>query len=129
MRTNILLLMDKNVILGGAAVVLILAVLFFLQESQPGNYDEFAQCLAENNATMYGTFWCSHCNDQKSMFGKSWKYVNYVECSTPEYTPTQVCEDAGIRGYPTWELGNGTRYPGAMPLEQLSSLAGCPLSA
>ena len=46
----------------------------------PGKYDDFAICLAENGAKMYGTDWCSHCKDQKLLFGKSFKYVDYTDC-------------------------------------------------
>lgn len=119
---------SRNIILGSVAVLAILVVLWSIEDSKPGNYDEFAQCLTDSNATFYGTYWCPHCNDQKEEFGKSMEYVNYVECSLPNQAgQTQACIDAGIRGYPTWIFGDGTRMPGKLSFEQLSTLSGCPL--
>lgn len=118
----------RNIILGAVAVVAILAVLWFIEDSKPGDYDSFAQCLTDSNATFYGTYWCPHCSDQKAEFGKSMKYVNYVECSLPNQAgQAQVCQDAGITGYPTWIFDDGTRMPGKLSFEQLSTLSGCPL--
>ena len=49
--------------------------------SGPGEYDDFASCLFEEQVTMYGTEWCSHCQNQKKTFGKSFKYVDFVDCA------------------------------------------------
>ena len=120
----------RNIILGSVAVLAILAVLWFIEESKPGDYDAFAQCLTESNSTFYGTYWCTHCSDQKEAFGKSMEHVNYVECSLPNMAgQTQACQDAGIRGYPTLVFGDGTRMPGKLSFEQLSTLSGCPLDS
>ena len=62
------------------------------------NFDEFAKCLTQKGAVMYGAVWCPHCIEQKAAFGDSFKYINYVEC--PDNT--QLCIDKGISGYPTW---------------------------
>ena len=43
-------------------------------------YDNFARCLAEKKAVMYGLYWCEHCAEQKELFGASFQYVPYVEC-------------------------------------------------
>ncbi len=90
--------------------------------AMPGQYDGFAQCLTEKQVTMYGTDWCKYCQQQKGMFGKSFKYVNYVNCDFNE----QECDTAGVQGYPTWEI-NGEVYSGVQPLEYLSSLSECEL--
>ena len=42
--------------------------------------DAFAQCVAEKQAKMYGLYWCTHCAEQKEMFGSSFQYIPYVEC-------------------------------------------------
>jgi hypothetical protein len=119
---------NRNIIVGAVAVLAILTVLWFAEDSTPGDYDGFAQCLTQANATFYGTYWCSHCAEQKKDFGKSLEYVNYVECSLPNGAgQTQVCTDAGIRGYPTWIFDDGTKMPGRLSFEQLSTLTGCPL--
>ena len=96
--------------------------------TSPGKYDSFAQCLSEKGAKFYGAFWCQHCATQKSMFGKSMKYVNYIECSTPDRSgQTQVCIDAGIQSYPTWEFPDGSKETGSKELSYLSLKSGCAL--
>ncbi len=96
----------------------------------PGQYDDFAKCLTEKGVKMYGAYWCPHCQSQEKMFGGSWKYVDYIECSLPNRGgQTAACSKAGIEGYPTWELGNGERIEGEVPLRQLSERSGCSLEA
>jgi len=98
-------------------------------QNQPGKYDDFAQCLTDNGVKMYGAYWCPHCLDQKKEFGNSWQYVDYIECSLPNNGgQTQVCDDAGIEGYPTWELGDGTQLSGVQTFETLAEKSGCVLS-
>jgi glutaredoxin len=87
-----------------------------------GKYDNFAKCLSQKNAVMYGAEWCGHCKNQKAMFGDSFKYVTYVECTTNQAT----CDANGVQGYPTWII-NGKAYPGEISLESLSTTSGCPL--
>ncbi len=91
--------------------------------NKPGKYDSFAQCLFEKGVTMYGTGWCSHCQNQKKMFGKSFQYVNYVDCD--RYS--DECLKNGIRGYPTWII-NDEKYPGEQYLYKLATLSGCVLN-
>ncbi|MBI4177520.1 MAG: hypothetical protein HY516_04080 [Candidatus Aenigmarchaeota archaeon] len=93
-----------------------------------GQYDDFAKCLAEKDAKMYGAYWCGHCANQKKEFGASWKYVDYVECSLPNKAgQTQICEQAGIKGYPTWEFSDGSRLEGEVSLYGLAQKTGCEL--
>ncbi len=90
--------------------------------------DAFAKCLTANKATMYGSFWCSHCDDQKKLFGKSFRYVNYMECSVPGSRQLSVaCQFAQIRNTPTWIYADGERREGMQTLQQLSIKTGCPL--
>jgi glutaredoxin len=82
-----------------------------------------AQHLTETGAKMYGAFWCPHCADQKEMFGAAVEAINYVECDPEgENAQPQQCIDAGIEGYPTWEI-NGELYPGVRSLEELANLS------
>jgi glutaredoxin len=69
-----------------------------------GGYDSFAKCLAQKEIKMYGADWCSHCKNQKEMFGSSFQYVNYIECAEGQYGQKQICKDNGIKSYPTWEF-------------------------
>jgi len=111
--------MNKSIFVIGMIIVLILLAGC---TNKPGKYDSFAQCLTEKNVTMYGTEWCSHCKNQKNMFGSSFQYVNYVDCDKKK----DVCLEAGVNGYPIWKI-NETNYPGEQPLYKLASLTGCNL--
>ena len=109
------------------AVIVIIGAIYFLypKQEQPGKYDSFAQCLTEKGAAMYGAYWCNHCAAQKEMFGKSFKYINYVECDARgENAKPELCEQAGITGYPTWII-NGETYKGVQQLETLASITNC----
>tara|TARA_Y100000310_G_scaffold339884_1_gene433969 strand:- start:108 stop:485 length:378 start_codon:yes stop_codon:yes gene_type:complete len=85
----------------------------------PGQYDEFAQYLTEQGVKMYGTEWCSYCKNNKKSFGKSFQYINFIDCDWDG----DACEAAGIRGFPTWEI-NGEFYSGQQSLERLAQLTG-----
>ena len=122
--------MSNKLLLGGAIVValVLLAMSAFWYRSQPGKLDTFAQCLGEKGATFYGAFWCPHCQNQKALFGNSAKLLPYIECSTSDgKQQLQICTDAGITGYPTWEFANGERLSGEVALKVLSEKTGCEL--
>lgn len=90
------------------------------------SHDQLAQCLHDNNVTMYGAYWCPHCADQKRMFGKSFSRINYVECAVPgSDEPTVHCKKAEIQSYPTWIRADDNRLSGIIPLSQLAEWAGC----
>lgn len=105
------------------AVVGILVYWLARAPKESKNYDLFAQCLAEKKLTMYGAYWCSHCQNEKKAFGDSFKYVPYVECTQE----TKKCLDAGITGYPTWIDSAGQKYSGEQGLSGLSKIGGCQL--
>lgn len=98
------------------------------QLSEVNKYDVFATCLKNKGAVFYGASWCSHCNNQKTLFGASKNLLPYVECSTPDSRgQTQICEDKGITGYPTWEFADGSRLTGELSFEKLSQKTSCKL--
>ena len=97
--------------------------------SKPGEYDDFAKCLTENNIKEYGAFWCSNCAEQKKMFGKSFEFVNYIECDARgNNAQPELCQQNGIRGYPTWII-DGEKYEGVQSLENLAQYSGCSLNS
>jgi len=111
-------------------VLLLLGTLLIFGCASSGKYYTFAQCITDNGAVMYGAYWCPHCAEQKEKFGNSFKNVNYVECSLPDRQgKTQICNEAGITAYPTWEFANGQKMEGLLSLEELSLLTGCPISS
>lgn len=96
--------------------------------AQPGKLDTFAQCLKDKGAMFYGAFWCPHCQAEKALFGKSQKYLPYVECSTPDGNgQLQVCKDKNIESYPTWFFADGTKKVGEVSLQDLAQQTGCTL--
>ena len=110
----------------------LISLLFLISSCSGGssydseNLNEFAQCITENGAKMYGAYWCSYCNSQKNMFDNSWEYIDYIECSLPNQGgQTQHCIEQGITGYPTWEFEDGTRLSGALSFGDLASKTGC----
>lgn len=96
-----------------------------LAPEQAGEHDELAQCLTDRGVVMYGTDWCPHCQEQKQLFGASFKLVMYVNCDA---NPS-ACDAAGVEGYPTWVFPIGDSLSGAQPLQTLAARAGCGLAA
>ena len=124
--------MNKNTIISIIIVVVAIgAILFFANRSdqKPGKYDQFAVCLEEQGSMFYGAFWCQGCQSQKALFGrKSVELVPYTECSTPDgQGQTEVCIEAGIESYPTWEFSDGERETGVVTLETLAEKTSCEL--
>ena len=119
----------QNVILALFSLTILLFIISCTKSAAlSSQYNNFAKCLTEHGAIFYGAFWCSHCADQKKLFGKSIQYVNYIECSTPDKGgQTPICIGAKIRGYPTWEFKDGSRLSGLISLEDLSEKSECPL--
>jgi glutaredoxin len=83
-----------------------------------------AKHLRENDIKMYGAYWCPHCYEQKALFGsEAFAEVEYIECEPDgEKAQPQVCQAAGVRSYPSWEI-DGRLQPGRIPLEELAELS------
>ena len=120
----------ENIITILIAIVLCLGVIVFAvinntnKKRVSGIYDNFAQCLTDKGAVMYGAAWCAHCKEQKAVLGESFKFIDYVEC--PDNT--QFCIDKGIQGYPTWLIGTSTKLEGFdknKTMQELSDATGC----
>jgi|SRR3989338_2611284 len=112
------------------AILLIALILLAGCTSTQGTYDNFTKCLSESGAKMYGAYWCPHCDEQKQVFGKSWEYMDYIECSLPDRQgQTEVCKQANIKAYPTWEFGGGKRQEGTLTPLQISQISGCSLNS
>ncbi len=120
----------KNIIIGVIIVIVLLFSWYYYNDAvTPGQYDEFAQCLTDNGTKYFGAFWCSNCQKQNDLFGKSKKFINYIECSTPNgQGQLQVCTDADIEAYPTWEFADGSRLLGVLSFKTLSEKTGCEIT-
>ncbi|HVI08962.1 MAG TPA: hypothetical protein VND65_11800 [Candidatus Binatia bacterium] len=111
----------------GIAVILALAYAGFWYRNNH-KYDGFAQCLASKQVKMYGLYWCPHCAEQKEMFGRSFRYVPYVECAIKgSHELTQACQAAGVKLFPAWQFGSAPPISAVFPLYELSDKTGCSL--
>lgn len=120
----------KSILIWSVVVIIIVAGILFLVQtnSKPGKLDQFAQCLKDKGAVFYGAFWCSHCQNQKAMLGKSAEFLPYIECSTPDGKgQLAICKEKNITAYPTWEFTDGSRELGEVSLQKLSEKTGCQL--
>jgi glutaredoxin len=93
--------------------------------SQPSSNRQqaLARHLKQKGAVVYGAWWCPHCTQQKELFGlEAIELLPYVECDKDDAGRKQ-CQQAQVRGYPTWEL-NGERRLGVLSLEELEIWSG-----
>ena len=98
-------------------IILATAVYSVYSINKPGPYDNFAKCLAEKGAVMYGAMqWCKYTQGQKAMFEKSFKHINYHEY--PDLP--------GIKTTPTWVI-NGAWHENVQSFDKLAALTGCKL--
>ncbi|ONK55977.1 uncharacterized protein A4U43_C10F2880 [Asparagus officinalis] len=87
-----------------------------------------AKHLQSIGAKMYGAFWCSHCLEQKQMFGReAVKILDYVECF-PEGAGkgrkmAKMCSDAAVEGFPTWIIKDKV-LSGEQELSDLAEASG-----
>lgn len=118
-KTNMML------VAGAALAGLIGALTFILY---PAKYDAVAKCITQKGYKMYGAYWCSHCNEQKELFGKSLKYIDYVECTpgSDKKVMSKACKDKKIEKFPTWIGPDGEKHEVMYRPEELADMVGCP---
>lgn len=110
---------SKYYIAAAAIGIVILAAAAYSAYSinKPGPYDNFAKCISEKGAVMYGAMdWCKYTQAQKAMFGKSFKRINYHEYR----------DLPGIKKTPTWVI-NGQWHENVQSFDKLAALTGCRL--
>ncbi len=119
--------MNKKLLILTVVIVAFFGAIYWFYPIKPrpvvGKYDEFAKCLALSGATMYGVYWCSHCQNEKESFGSSFQYVPYVECTQDP----NLCLEKGVRTYPTWIFKDGRKFTGEQSLLKLSEISDCKL--
>jgi len=98
--------------------VLVFSV-FILMRPTPTTDKEVAKCIGENSI-IYSQLGCSHCADQKNLFGDNYKYITEIDC----FYNRDACIEKGISGTPTWEI-KGQLYSGVQSIEKLKELTGC----
>lgn len=102
-------------------VFIVIVVFFILTKTIPNKYDGLALCLSEKGVFLYGTSWCSNCQEQKRLFGSSFKYISYIDCDENK----KACDSQNITAYPTWILSNGEKLLGVQSPEKLKIIVGC----
>jgi uncharacterized membrane protein len=117
----------------GAAIVTIVAMagayaLDTPAPQAPADRREYAADLARHltlsGAKFYGAYWCSHCAEQKELFGSAASLLPYVECDPrPAGAQPDTCKAKNIRGYPTWEI-KGQRREGVLFFSELAEFSG-----
>lgn len=127
-KTSILPIIIVSILLFGGIIGLAVAT---KKQTPKLDYSEFISCLAEKDVTFWGASWCSHCLNQKALFGDQKDQLQekgvYIECSiNGGQEQTQECNDAGIESYPTWDI-NGERLNGELTLETLAEKTQCTL--
>ena len=110
----------KIIIISIVSVLLVLAGIGigvgFVNTNKPGQLDNFAKCLTEKGAVMYGAPLCKYTAGQKAMFGNSMRLIDYRDFT----------KDPNVEITPTW-LINGAYYQNVQTFDRLSALTGCPL--
>ncbi len=104
------------------ASIAIISYSVYSVSSRPGDYDDFAKCLTEKGAIIYGNDFCSYTTKQLGFFGKSKEYLNYIKC----YENKELCDQKGVKLTPTWEI-EGKMYQQVQTFETLSQISGCKL--
>ena len=81
--------------------------------------------LVANDVKFYGAYWCSHCQQQKSLFGAdAAAKLLYIECAADgENSQRQLCKDKNIQMFPTWVI-KGKYFTGTKDLKEIATLTG-----
>ncbi|OGC82258.1 MAG: hypothetical protein A2V81_01835 [Candidatus Abawacabacteria bacterium RBG_16_42_10] len=94
----------------------------------PGNLTEFAKCLTEKKTVFYGSKTCPHCKAQIRDFGRAFEYIKYVECNIDQPgKQADICDEAGVTGYPTWIFDGKDPVSGRQDLRILADKTSCAL--
>lgn len=98
------------------ALIISSIVFSYINSKKPAPLDDFAKCLTEKGAVMYGASWCRYTQGQKAMFGNSMRFIDYKDFS----------ENKEVKITPTWFI-NGHKYENAQSFEKLAAVTGCAL--
>ena len=86
----------------------------YMNTLKPAPLDDFAKCLSEKGAIMYGATACQYTHAQQGMFGNSMRFID-----SRDFT-----EDSNIKITPTW-LINGKYYENVQTFNRLAQLTDC----
>ena len=117
----------RKILIAVLIVAALALTMYLVKRPRVSRLDAFAKCLAARQVKMYGLYWCTHCEEQKEMFGSAFQYVAYIECGAKgSHTEQPNCVQAGVKNFPTWQFAT-ERHEGVLRLESLSEKSGCSL--
>lgn len=90
-----------------------------MKNPAPKTDEETAKCIGENSE-LYVRLGCTHCENQKKMFGEYVSYLHPVDC----FFEREKCAEVGIEATPTWII-NGEKVVGTQEISKLKELTGC----
>jgi glutaredoxin len=84
-----------------------------------------AEYLVANDVKFYGSYSCTHCQKQKSLFGATAAAkLPYIECAPDgENSQRQLCKEKNIQMFPTWVI-KGKYFPGTRDLKEIATMTG-----
>jgi len=88
--------------------------------------DSFAACVTASGWRMYGLSTCSHCIEQKALFGDSFRLIVNTDCIHVD------CSHMNLLGYPTWVNIDADgkelhRWTGFASLKNIQAFTNCEL--
>lgn len=108
-------------------IFLLLIALFHIGATErfsPEDKEAVCRCASAKGVIVFGSAQCSHCRQQKKVFGDAFRHLHFVECDN-----NPQCTTLNITVYPTWVLEEDgvekARWLGVIDVQQLRELAGC----
>ena len=101
---------------GRAAAVVCMTAILAASPACATALDDFARCLTRSGVTYYTASWCPHCARQQKLFGRAMRWIRSVDC-------TDGCD--GVKSFPTWRFGDGSRFAGVASLAFLAGRTRC----
>jgi|TARA_Y100000310_G_scaffold146788_1_gene146096 hypothetical protein len=89
----------------------------YINSLNPTPLDDFAQCLTDKGAVMYGASWCKYTDAQKAMFGNSIRLIDYRDFT----------ENPEVKITPTWFVDK-QKYENVQSFDRLAAVTGCVIS-
>lgn len=89
--------------------------------------EELAECVSDSGAVYYGAWWCPQCRRQNELFGDHADDLPYFECYDGPRSGgmNDDCRRAGVRGFPTWVLPDGSELRGRQSPARLAAATDC----
>ncbi|MCX6712573.1 MAG: peptidoglycan-binding protein [Candidatus Vogelbacteria bacterium] len=82
-------------------------------------------CLNKKGVRVYTILECPACEQQANLFGKNWPAVQKIDCGTYPSNISATCTNAGIKGFPAWVFGDGSKLEGSQTFPSILEHSGC----